>query len=242
MQKLCTALAEAFAEFEGASKSKPNPAFRSKYADLSAVIDAIKPALVKHGLFYSQATHDAEGGVCVETIVSHTSGEQMSFGKLYVPAAKRDPHGYGSALTYARRYSLMTAFGIPAEDDDGNKASEAVRAEPKADPIPNDRQARIAADRDAPFPAGPCKNKTDLKAKGRDLWKDVAACGDSDELVALLASNAPLVKQLKEALPQWWNGGTRDGEAYEGLGQVIERMERDFADLSANRLNPLNAG
>lgn len=136
MKNLCTALAEAFAEFEGASKSKPNPAFRSKYADLSAVIDAVKPALVKHGLFYSQITHEHPGGVTVETVVSHTSGEQMSFGRLFVPAGKQDAHGYGSALTYARRYSLMTAFGIPAEDDDGNAAAKSA---PRADPVPGDR-------------------------------------------------------------------------------------------------------
>lgn len=123
---LCAAMAEAFAEFEGATKSKPNPAFRSKYADLSAVIDAVRPALVKHGLFFNQETDEHAGGVCVETVVRHGGGGELRLGKLFVPAAKQDAHGYGSALTYARRYSLMTAFGIPAEDDDGNAAAKSV--------------------------------------------------------------------------------------------------------------------
>lgn len=120
---LYAAMSKAFPEIEGAVKDSANPHFKSKYADLSSVVDAIKPALVKNGLFFSQVNHEQTGGVCVETIVCHESGEQMSFGKLFVPASKQDAQGYGSALTYARRYSLMTAFGVCPEDDDGNAAS-----------------------------------------------------------------------------------------------------------------------
>lgn len=124
---LASAMASAFAEFEAASKAANNPHFRSKYADLPAVIDAVKPALIANRLFFTQATHEMDGGVCVETLIHHESGEHMSCGKLFVPASKQDAQGYGSALTYARRYSLMTAFGIPAEDDDGNAAASSVR-------------------------------------------------------------------------------------------------------------------
>ena len=122
MKTLYAAMARAFPEIEGASKDKTNPAFKSKYADLGSVMEAIKPALVKQGLFFSQTTHEQPGGVCIETVLHHESGEQMSFGKLFVPASKQDAQGYGSALTYARRYSLMTAFGVAPEDDDGNAA------------------------------------------------------------------------------------------------------------------------
>ena len=118
-------MALAFAKIEGASKDKVNPAFRSKYADLGSVIDAIKPALTEYGLWFRQVTHHAENGVCIETIIHHSSGESLSCGELFVPASKHDPQGYGSALTYCRRYSLQTAFGVPssdAEDDDGNSA------------------------------------------------------------------------------------------------------------------------
>jgi hypothetical protein len=130
MNALFAAMAKAFPEIEGASKDKNNPAFKSKYADLTSVSDAIKPALVKHGLFYSQITHEQAGGVCVETILCHESGESFSFGKLFVPAGKQDAQGYGSALTYARRYSLMTAFGVCPEDDDGNAASQLRKVDP----------------------------------------------------------------------------------------------------------------
>ena len=70
-----------------------------------------------------QKQHPHDGGVAVETIFVHESGEMLSAGTLTVPASKQDPQGYGSALTYARRYSLMAACGIAPEDDDGNAAS-----------------------------------------------------------------------------------------------------------------------
>lgn len=124
MNALFAAMAKAFPEIEGALKDRNNPAFKSKYADLSSVVEAVKPALAAHGLFFVQLTHEQQGGVCIETVVGHESGEKFSFGKLFVPAGKQDAQGYGSALTYARRYSLMTAFGVCPEDDDGNKAVE----------------------------------------------------------------------------------------------------------------------
>jgi hypothetical protein len=64
-----------------------------------------------------------EGGVGVETLIIHESGETMSNGITFVPAPKNDPHGYGSALTYARRYSLSACFGVIQEDDDANGAT-----------------------------------------------------------------------------------------------------------------------
>lgn len=128
MKDLYAAMAKAFPEIEGASKDKNNPHFKSKYADLGAVVEAIKPALTKNGLFFVQQTHEQEGGVCVETVVCHSSGESMPLGKLFVPASKQDAQGYGSALTYARRYSLMTAFGVCPEDDDGNAANDSSTA------------------------------------------------------------------------------------------------------------------
>ena len=119
---LADAMASAFAEIEAATKGANNPHFKSKYADLGAVIEAVKPALIKHGLFFTQHCHPSEDGVIVETVLGHAGGEERSLGKLYVPANKRDAQGFGSALTYARRYALMTAFGVPREDDDGNAA------------------------------------------------------------------------------------------------------------------------
>lgn len=124
-KELIAAFIKAQGEIEGALKDKLNPHFKSKYADLSAVVDAIKPALQKHGLGFVQVSHDADHCACIETLIVHTSGQTMSAGKVSVPVSKIDAQGYGSAMTYARRYSLSAAFGVCPEDDDGNAAAKA---------------------------------------------------------------------------------------------------------------------
>jgi hypothetical protein len=121
--KIHAAFVKAQKEFGPALKSSTNPHFRSKYADLSACVEAVIDALNNNGIGLMQNCHESDTGVIVETMLIHESGETLSSGKLHVPAAKQDPQGYGSALTYARRYSLMAACGIAPEDDDGNAAS-----------------------------------------------------------------------------------------------------------------------
>lgn len=130
---LTSAMAAAFAEIEGATKSTAGQVGQQKYkyADLTSVIEAIKPALIKHSLFFTQHPEPSDKGVCVETVLHHAGGEHMSLGKLFVPANKNDAQGYGSALTYCRRYALVTAFGVPVEDDDGNAAVNAQKTQPK---------------------------------------------------------------------------------------------------------------
>lgn len=128
IQALAAALAKAQPQIEGASKDKNNPAFRSKYADLASVSEAIGPAIAAHGLSYVQVSHDRENAACIETVILHSSGEWMGCGPFAVPVTKHDAHGYGSALTYARRYSLSAAFGVVPEDDDGNAAAKSAPA------------------------------------------------------------------------------------------------------------------
>lgn len=133
MKEICAAFVKAKRAFRPALKEKSNAAFRSKYADLGACLEAVENAFLDNGIAMYQETFDDASGVTVETVLLHESGEVLRCGKLHVPAAKQDPQGYGSALTYARRYSLLTACGIAPEDDDGNAASEAKR---KADAVP----------------------------------------------------------------------------------------------------------
>ena len=128
---LASAMAAAFGLIEAATKDAKNPHFKSKYADLTAVIGAIKPALVRNGLFFTQNPEPHDQGVQIETILHHASGEVFSLGKLFVPANKRDAQGFGSALTYARRYALVTAFGVPVEDDDGEAARKTPQQAPE---------------------------------------------------------------------------------------------------------------
>ena len=152
MKNIATALVKAQRAFGPALKTSTNPHFRSKYADLSAVIEAVIDGLNNAGIALVQASHECSDGVIVETVFVHESGETYSAGKLHVPAAKQDPQGYGSALTYARRYSLMAACGVAPEDDDGNAASpkKSFRHTP-VEPVgvPAETLSRIADTADA---------------------------------------------------------------------------------------------
>lgn len=132
MKLLATALVKAQKEFEPARKDAKNNHFQSKYTSLAACVDAVIGALNSNGIALLQPTHECESGVLVETMFLHESGECLSAGKLHFPASKQDPQGYMSALTYARRGSLLSACGIAPEDDDGNAA---VKAMPSAKPV-----------------------------------------------------------------------------------------------------------
>ena len=119
---LAAALVKAHAEIHAVKKDAANPFFKSKYATLDSVVDAVKPPLLKQGIVVLQGVHDAEHGVAVETMLLHSSGQWIS-STLRLPASKEDAQGYGSAISYGRRYGLMAICGVPAEDDDGNAAT-----------------------------------------------------------------------------------------------------------------------
>jgi len=123
IKELASALSLAQCEIENASKNAANPHFRSKFADLAEVLNTVRPVFTKHGLSVTQMPGmDAEGNVTVETMMLHKSGEWIA-SVITVPVGKRDAQGVGSAVTYARRYSLAAVCGIAQEDDDGNAAS-----------------------------------------------------------------------------------------------------------------------
>ena len=120
---LAAALCKAQAEMGGAVKDAKNPFFKSSYADLTSVIKAIKEPFANNGLSYSQfpVTSEGGGGIGVVTILLHTSGQWLE-SEFYLPLAKKDAQGGGSAVTYARRYSLQSMAGIPTADDDAEAA------------------------------------------------------------------------------------------------------------------------
>ena len=121
---LAAALAKAQGQMKGAVKDSANPFFKSKYADLASVVEAIRVAFASNGLSYIQTVEPSDKDeVRVETTILHSSGEWIACGVLSLPVSKSDAQGYGSALTYARRYSLSAATGVAPEDDDGNAAS-----------------------------------------------------------------------------------------------------------------------
>lgn len=122
IKELALALHKAHTKIGAVAKTASNPFFKSKYADLASVVEAVKPALQSEGIVIIQGLQDAEGGVAIETMLLHVSGEWIS-STLRLPASKEDAQGYGSACTYGRRYGLQAICGLPAEDDDGNAAT-----------------------------------------------------------------------------------------------------------------------
>lgn len=135
---LDAALAKAQGEIENAVKNSTNPHFRSKYANLEGVIDASKESLAKHEINLTQwVIHSSDNMVHMVTRLAHKG--QFMQATSSIPVVKQDPQGYGSAISYLRRYAMMAALGMASEDDDGNQA---VASKPK--PLAERVQAKPA--------------------------------------------------------------------------------------------------
>jgi hypothetical protein len=116
-------------EVKQPEKDGTNPHFKSKYVTLDGTVKAIHECAPKHGLSYIQSPLMTESGVGVTTILMHSSGEFIEFDPFILPMDKKTAQGAGSAITYARRYSLSAAFGIVSDlDDDGNEATDSNRS------------------------------------------------------------------------------------------------------------------
>jgi len=124
---LAEALAAAQLEITDPAKDAVNPHFRSRYADLATVLKTVRPVLAKHGLAITQTTQVDEQGRLLLVTRLHWRDEEL-VGYYPIQPVKPDPQGYGSALTYARRYTIQAIVGVAADDDDdGNAASAAPK-------------------------------------------------------------------------------------------------------------------
>ena len=131
IDQLATALSIAQGQIEDATKSSKNDFYKSKYADLASVRAAVRQPFADNGLSVVQFPRTVPGGVEVETMLLHSSGEFMAE-TLFMPV-KHEPHPIGSGISYARRYALMSIANLAADDDDGNAAQT---AKPVAEPDP----------------------------------------------------------------------------------------------------------
>lgn len=120
------ALAAAMADMDNPVKSKAVQAGarRYNYEVLADVLDIVKPALFAHGLCLKQGVSMEEGTTVMRTGVGY--GEQVYILDTLPVTIPADPQAAGSAITYARRYGLKTAFGLAGVDDDGEAAKRAV--------------------------------------------------------------------------------------------------------------------
>jgi len=155
INELAKALAMAQGEMRNPAFDSSNPHFRSKFASLASVRNAVIPCLSKHGLSLTQDVTRTLTGIACTTILMHASGQWAEYGPLEMPASKNDAQGLGSASTYARRYHLQAVAGVVGdEDDDGNAATQPKQsaksvAQATMDEQPDGKReelARIAAD------------------------------------------------------------------------------------------------
>lgn len=173
--EIAAALSKAQGQIEAATKGSTNPAFKSKYADINALRDAIREPLAVNDLSLLQFPRTLEGRVEVETMILHKSGEYMSE-TLSMPVGKPDAHGIGSAITYARRYGMSALLNLAADDDDGNAAVEKAPAKPdpelvKAIALRAKKEAEKGMDALSVFWKG--LNEADRKLLTPDLLKDL---------------------------------------------------------------------
>ena len=227
MKEIATALVKAQREFGPALKTSTTPHFRSRYADLSACVEAVLDALNNNGIYLMQLTEEHEAGVKVSTTFIHESGEQLSGGSLFMPATKHDAQGFGSALSYARRYSLMAACGIAPEDDDGNQAVKTTpvvapkpvaKAAPPAPPKKmegHDRewQLKVSAEPDTEW-----ENWLAVVVEATVTALDMAE--NLDHVMSIWRTNANIYKQIEQ----------QDAAAYKELAATFGTYKGAFSN------------
>lgn len=163
IDKVAAALVAAQKEMGTAIKDSKNPFFKSKYADLNAIREAVLPAASKHGLTVLQPPATLEGKNYIETVVMHESGQFLSSLDEVVVSKANDPQAKLAAQTYTRRGSLQSFFNIGAEDDDGETAAgkgdkpAAPRASGFNKAAPAAEKAAEPADKPAETPAAPAR-------------------------------------------------------------------------------------
>jgi hypothetical protein len=123
MKEIATALVKAQSEMSNPKKGNTNPFFKSKYADLNAVREAVMPILNENGITVLQPIVHIDGKNFVKTVLLHSSGEYLESFTEIVYSKVNDAQAQGSGITYARRYGLQSFVCVGADDDDGNSAS-----------------------------------------------------------------------------------------------------------------------
>lgn len=144
ISKIATALVEAHKGFKPVAQSGRNPHLKSSYSTIADYLNAVQTALLNNGIVISQSVSKTEVGIAVTTILIHTSGEYLESEACVLPVEKPSAQAVGSAISYARRYSLAAFLGVAAgtEDDDGAAASKVTAH--KASPAEAAKAARAA--------------------------------------------------------------------------------------------------
>ena len=186
ISNIAAALLKAQQEITFAAKDSKNPAFKSTYANLESVIEAIKGPLNVHGIAFVQTFSPSQPGfLALSTRLLHTSGEWIE-DVMNVPLQKNDAQGYGSAATYSRRYALAAITGLYQADDDGQEAANP--APKRAEPAQVDLMPFLAA-------LDACETVGELQETFGKAWKEShgnkSIKAHYDRLKAQLIEKAP---------------------------------------------------
>jgi hypothetical protein len=226
LKELALALTKAQAAMTGAKKDSNNPFYKTKYADLSSVVDAIKPHLTANGLSYVQfpCTNDKDE-VGVETMLIHASGEWLRGDPFYVPVNKQDAQGFGSAITYCRRYSLQSACGIAPEDDDGNAAAAAKPMSGSDAVIQRIKDAKVDAAQETKdaFHA--------LPQEAQQIVREWAM-----EIIGIMADGSKSSVERIDLAARYVMEKTKDGSDQEGLLALSSQLEAKVRNPIKNRM------
>jgi hypothetical protein len=212
---LAASLAKAQSEMGAVHKDQDNPYFRSKFAGLSTVWEAVKPALTKNGLSIVQMPGSDERGYFVQTQLLHSSGQWIR-STTYMKPAKEDPQGIGSLISYARRYALQAMVMACPDDDDGEAAmgraatQKAAEAPKPAAKVETPKAKAVKATE----PAKETKEKSKFNGEGhQQLFQKLMAEGiTQDDFMAALRHAGTIPAQatdfflMKEATAQKFLG------------------------------------
>ena len=196
---LITALAKAQAEMKNAVFNKVNPHFKNRYADLTAIRDAVIPALTKHGIALVQTIEQSNNQTFVITQLLKDKEKLVS--KCPVIMRKISPQAFGSALTYARRYSISALCCIVGDDDD-----DANLAENKPNTVRNSiAEAPDNIEKLLQKPPLVRGEKTKLKNLCREICADIMSCDDKDQIAILWNSHQKPLQKMQDNLPDFYD-------------------------------------
>jgi len=222
MINIAKAFIAAQKEMGNAIKDSKNPFFKSAYADLNSVREACLPALNANGIAVLQPIVQIDGKNFVKTLLLHESGESIEGLTEILFAKQNDPQAQGSGITYARRYGLQSLVNIGAEDDDGNKAAEKPKSEPKKEPAKN----AFGLSRNGDLASGADMTET-LENENKELVKRLTArinqMGSAAELQGWLEEKA--VKTAYAKLDKYFS---------EGFAEVKKTELSKFQELDPN--------
>lgn len=214
---LAAALAKAQGEMKNAAFNAENPHFKSKYATLAAVRDAVTPALSKHGLAVTQTTHMGDDHLFLTTTLLHSSGESIE--SIYpLPQTFDKPQIMGSFISYARRYQLAMMTGTASDSDDDGSLAQSARLDPPT------KAKKRSGDPDW---KGPLLSHA-LETEMRRLDWEVRHCTEDFEIDAILKdkANKSIIAQCKVDREAWLEGD--DELEITGLKRTCEMMRAEI--------------